>query len=421
MPGVRKIKVSSESELEVEGLRVVNFGPTIVPQRDEEKPEAGAIFISTHGWTNSGSGGTTATDDTADFVFGDRSIKLENNAELHTSQSATRETGLTLNMTGRYFIVYVKVDDIDGINQLRLQGSSDGFSNFREWRIDDDKTFIKAGDGWTRISLPWSHGQDSGTGLTRASIAELQFKFTSNNTNNIVRLGAVHSAPEPANGVCSLCFDDGYDSINTKANAKMSEYGYRGTAFIIPSAVGTGTAPTARASLQTLKDLQNINGWDISAHDNVRLDTISIDQADKRLRDVKGYLIKNGLTQGADLYAYPNGVFNDAIIARAKKYYSACRSIVEHRSKETSNPPADAMKLRIINITDNDVVATIDTRVQEARDNNEWIICVFHNIVDSVTAPSTQISTADFNTIIDNINTSAIPVKPISQVLRDGA
>lgn len=65
------------------------------------------------------------------------------------------------------------------------------------------------------------------------------------------------SARQP---IVSLVFDDGWISQFTTAMPKMDEYGFKGTAYIIPSGIGADGFFT-QAQIDVIAD----NGWDISA------------------------------------------------------------------------------------------------------------------------------------------------------------
>jgi hypothetical protein len=64
-------------------------------------------------------------------------------------------------------------------------------------------------------------------------------------------------------------------------------------------------------------------------------------------------------------------------------------------------------------------MATINGYITAAFNNKEWLILDFHDIL-AVASGSIQLSTAKFQTLMDFINTTGIPVRLISQVLKSG-
>jgi hypothetical protein len=49
--------------------------------------------------------------------------------------------------------------------------------------------------------------------------------------------------------------------------------------------------------------------------------------------------------------------------------------------------------------------------------NKWWIILVFHNVVSGSTTATTEITQADFETVLAGLVTAGIPVVPYTEVL----
>ena len=58
----------------------------------------------------------------------------------------------------------------------------------------------------------------------------------------------------------------------------------------------------------------------------------------------------------------------------------------------------------------------VAARVAAAMANHDWLILMFHDIVDSGASGTVQYNLADFNAIVDNIHSQGIAVKSVSQV-----
>src|SRR4051812_14150186 len=77
-------------------------------------------FQAGHGWTTTGTvGGSTNLNDTSDFTLGSQAAAVQMD-----SGGAACNLGklamAAINMTGRMFQVWVKVDDISKLNQLQM-------------------------------------------------------------------------------------------------------------------------------------------------------------------------------------------------------------------------------------------------------------------------------------------------------------
>jgi hypothetical protein len=79
--------------------------------------------------------------------------------------------------------------------------------------------------------------------------------------------------------------------------------------------------------------------------------------------------------------------------------------------------PADSLKLRVFYVTNTTTLARATAAVDNARANREWIVLVFHQLVASPPAVSTEWSAADFATLVAHVASSGIPVKTVGQVL----
>jgi len=221
------------------------------------------------------------------------------------------------------------------------------------------------------------------------------------------------SLPEPSKGIVSITFDDGWLSQYTEARKKMDQYGFAGTAYIIPDHIGTSGYMT----LQNLKDLQNQAGWDISAHHQTNFTTLTAIQVEQIILSTKNYLLKNGFSKGANDFAYPNGAYDETtVLPLVRKYFRSARTVTNYAE---TYPPADYHKLRVLLVTNTTAPSTIAAAVDRARINKEWLILVFHKIVATPTA-ETEYSITNFEAVIDDIASDGILVRTISDVLNKG-
>lgn len=95
----------------------------------------------------------------------------------------------------------------------------------------------------------------------------------------------------------------------------------------------------AYCTLEQLKELQNVYGWEILSHtfSHVNLKDITEEVAERELKDSKEWLNANGLK--CESLAYPYGNYNDSSKKIARKYYRSARTTI------TSPPPTSVDKI----------------------------------------------------------------------------
>jgi len=210
----------------------------------------------------------------------------------------------------------------------------------------------------------------------------------------------------PRQPIVSLVFDDGWISQFTTAMPKMDEYGFNGTAYIIPSGIGADGFFT-QAQIDVIAD----NGWDISGHGKTNLTLLTAEDAEQDVCATREYLSSHGYT-GADHYAYPNGGVNPMVRDVVDTYFSTARTT--HRLGNSIGY-IPSMSINSYQVYDSLPLETVQAAVDSAIQNNEWLILGFHDIVDDATI-NMQWATADFNELIDFIATSGVEVRTVSEV-----
>ena len=366
-------------------------------------------FQSGHGFVKMSAAGTQA-DDTTDYVKGNQSLKLTTDGDGNWVFTRKSSIAPTIDLTGKYLKVWVKVSDMTNTSQLRFYVSSDDFASaYYGWNIEDDINQIK-GNVWIVLTL--SFGKAVVTGApNRAAINAIQLRLTDKNGVSVsANFGGISAIDEPSEGVVSITFDDGWASQYDEARKKMDKYGFPGTCYIIPQHVGEANYMT----LTQLHKLQDLAGWSISTHASPDLSLLTYDEVESIILELKNYMLKNGFGKGADDFDYPMGAYNENIvIPLVRKYFRSARTVWIYPE---TYPPADYHKLRVLLILNTTPVATIQGWIDNAITNKDWLILVFHRIV-AVPGVNTEYSIADFGTVIDYIATQGVKVKTISDVL----
>jgi peptidoglycan/xylan/chitin deacetylase (PgdA/CDA1 family) len=400
---------SAGTEIQVDGGRAVSaFAP--LPALKETRLET---FVSGHGYAKQSAAGTQ-TDDTVDFIAGSQSVKLVTDGDGLVVFSRGAVLSPTLDFSGKSLVVQFKISDVSAVTEFTVYLTSDSFAS--AWYVFpiDDTNLVKYVDDneWVTYTMNFADAIVTGS-PNRAVIDRIQFRIKDDSVSPVtLNLQVLGTMPEPASGMVTLAFDDGWDSQYDEAKKKLSGVGFPATAYVIKSRIGTAGYMT----LAQLHELENLHRWEVSLHHETDLTTVSLVDAESLIRSSKQWLIDNGFNRGADHFAIPNGAFNANLMALFRRYFRTTRTI---GVKAETFPPADWHRLRILNVLDTTPPATIANAVDSARINNYWLILLFHKIVASTTV-STEYSIANFSTVVDDISSDGIAVKTISQAIIDG-
>jgi peptidoglycan/xylan/chitin deacetylase (PgdA/CDA1 family) len=220
------------------------------------------------------------------------------------------------------------------------------------------------------------------------------------------RLSAVDESPR---GVVSLTFDDGYDEHFQIAAPLLARHGFRGTAYVMPEQVGEPGYMT----LEQLRELRDRYGWDVAAHHFTPFTDLSPEDLEALVRRTQTWLIDHDFGAGARHLAYPLGKQEPLhVLPLARRFFDTAR--LASAAPETL-PPGDPWRLRAMNVTKDTSPEEVRAAVRRARENHEWLILMFHWLVDQ---PEwiTQYGVGDFGRLLEAIAQEGVAVRPVSDV-----
>lgn len=386
---------------------------------------------SGHGWV--GSAGFSGND-TTDFVLGSQSAKITTPGDGGTYKM--EKTGLSLDTTGKSFRLRLKIDGLARINTWKfLAGNDTGYAACYTWDLaaagDSTANFFVDGE-WVTIVLSFASATVTGS-PTRTGIVAMKVNTRDNNTGSgvVAHLQSVELVAEPAtnfaNGVVSVCFDDNWDSVWTLGKPKLDAAGFRASNYSITDLIGA----SGRLTLAQILTMQE-QGWEIAAHSNTLAAHTSMFTAmteaavDSDMRAQTSRMRGNGLRVRGT--AYPQGAYgttadNGSTHPPTRRYFGYARTVYR-RTMETF-PPADLLRLRaqsgISSFSGGYAPSSLTTSttgdIDRAKANKAWLILVFHKIVASSPAATSEILQSDFNTIVDKIVSSGVACMPIADVL----
>ena len=361
------------------------------------------------GWSNYYGNGTVAHD-SSDYIIGSGSLKITTVASTSTQCGARKTISPVENWSNRTIKIWVKADNWALVSLAYVVVSTSG-SYTSSYRCSlkplmTNPTFYNG--EWLELILPQSKFVTNTGTPDWSSVNDMMVKVYGEPAGTTsVRFNEFATIQNPSKGIISITFDDGHVSQFTAAKPILDKYGYKATNFIIPDYIGTSNYNT-----QAQVDIEAQSGWDIAGHHQTDLSTLSNDQLIVTLKSVRSYLNSHGY-KGSDLFAYPNGAENPAIIKTLRRFFTSGRTIVD--SPQAINY-IDSMRINCRIVHNDDTPSTVQGWIDSAVSNNEWLILCFHKIVTPATN-STYYTPTDFETIVSHCYSKGVPVLPMSEAL----
>jgi len=406
-----------------------------------------SAFQAAHGWTLSGTTGTTYADDTSDYLLGSQSIRLTTGGTGGTHE--IRSPALSLDLSTSNLVFAVKIDDYARYSDLQIRLSSNGFTDFaycKPLATGVSQRWVEAGQ-WQIITISraeivsgisWGNGgiQYSGVkaNVNWSAITGIRFKVTDDAAGPItVRLNLLGHFPQPTKPLLSIVFDDGRSTHWTVAKAYMDRYRLPGTSAVIVDSLDSGSPYMTTAQV---KELQDKSKWSIVCHANentvgsqahqLGYDGISYPAGEADILRIKNWLHRNGLTGGNGL-CYPHGTYsvggvNTSVVPMVRKYFDWARTT--YASTLETFPPADPWRLRSWSVSNTDTAQQLLDVVDQGIASKAWTIMQWHNLV-SPASNNSDSTPAVFQAFIDGVNTrvlaGTIAVRTIHEVIQYGA
>jgi len=385
-------------------------------------------FQASHGFTFGTGAQNGNANYTDDFVTGTQCAYWETKGA-GVQASCRKFANTAVDISNKIIRITFKVDNIKNISEIAMFAGDTSLANCFKWSIQTSGTAnilpVISGE-WTTVTLNLADASSIGS-PNAANITDYSFAIYDNNTAAIcsckwqsLELIDIPVSKFPK-GVISITFDDNYESVYTKAFAKMKALGLKGVSYNVIEYVGA----TNRMTQAQMDELASY-GWEMSAHAylaaNHGTDFTVTDNptAHADFKNSIKYLNAKKFSRGI---AYPHGARNRRVVDRCKTFFTYGRTIIS-RTKETL-PFGDRFGLRAVssisNFTGGVLPSSIYTDttglIDKTKTYKNWLILVFHNITDETETATTQCKTSDFNLIMDKINTSGVPVMTVEEVL----
>lgn len=397
----------------------------IAIERDER-----VLFASFATWTAT-VGGAVAVDLTGGDGYGPSDFSAILTTDGNGGTCYIESPALAdVDLTGMRLRTAVKVGDRarlrSGAAWLEVTLGDGSLTNaYQFYWADSDPQPAVANGQWAEFSWPWPERRSSGR-PDRSAIKKMRFRVFDNGggQGTTVQLGKVSVVPDLAelnpNGLVSIWFDDGWDSVHTLAFPILKDLGLRATCAIITDLVGTSRH-------MTLSELQELAaaGWDIVEHSP----TQAIHQSGFTAVDPS--VLLSALVADRAWFAdhgfdnrylsYPHGRWSvggttDARAVAIAAGFSAVRTI--WNDNPDVFPPSDPFTLRAVSVNG---LATTNDRIRSVVRNVSlgpaMVGLVYHQIVTTSPIADTQTTVDAFRQHMDILLESGVRILPISAIL----
>ncbi len=200
-------------------------------------------------------------------------------------------------------------------------------------------------------------------------------------------------------------FDDGLLGQYELARPVLDKYNYSAVNYIFTDPPEEGDWD-GYMSWSQIEELQNTYGWEIGGHSksHPNLKNLSDSELIEELSGSKTILQNHGIN--AKSFASPFGEYDNRVLSYIAKYYESHGSAWPFVGNVFPYNDYDIAVREPSNTTS---VETIKNWIDQANTNKEWLVLLFHNIVESNPVPY-EYSKQDFESVVDYVNSQNIPV-----------
>jgi hypothetical protein len=376
--------------------RAVSFVPPSQPVR--------VVSTMESGWTHLDQG--AAVHDATVFDAGVGSLKIT--APGGSNKATAQLTFAPQNWSDQGLAFRIRTDSRANITDAYLLASTSGtFAQFYRVQLTPKMQRIVDGE-WLEITLTRSDFEFNSGSANWATVNGLIFQlYSATGTTPSLWVDQFVRYTTPGRATVSFAFDDGFASVFTAAKPAMDKHGFRGSAYVMPSALGT-TAYMTQGQVDALAD----GGWEIGGHGVSDLTTLSFAAAEADVAATKAYLVDRGY-KGSDVYAYPLGGQNAALRAMVAKYFSAARGTSTFGQTRSYLARRNMMTRQVGTSVS---LATAQAWVDRAIANNDWLIITGHKLI-TPTGTAEDWAPADFAALVDYVASTGVQVLPVAEAL----
>lgn len=208
-------------------------------------------------------------------------------------------------------------------------------------------------------------------------------------------------------GVVTVTFDDGWESIYSNGLQVMENYDINSTQYII-----SGTINKKLYMTSDQVEAFERGGHQIASHTVSHANLTHSDDEDLEM-EIK--LSKQELEKkygNINDFASPLGAYNDRTISEIKKFYRS------HRSTQVgfnSRDAFDIYNIKVQNITPNTSIEQFEKWINEADEQNSWLVLVYHQVQEN--GDDYSVNPKEFEKQMRALKSSGIKTATMDQVL----
>lgn len=329
----------------------------------------------------------------------------------HPTVAAMRGVAPAVDARKQFVKVLLRVQGFESLSGIEVRVGSDSLaSSWYSYTVplyaDLDYNFLQDGE-WAAVTMTLSASNAVGK-PDRGAIDSLAILVSDKGKGGVqLDFGGFAVVDEPAEGVVSFTFDDGYKE-HLRAAKLLAARGWRGTAYVIPQTIG-GPAYLTVADLAEIHRL----GTDVAAHDDPPFTQVAPNELEPRLRGIQSFLVEHGYALGAQHLAYPLGKQETRRVRPTVNRLFATARLAG--SGPETLPPADPHLLRAWNVTASTTPEQLGEAARRARDNHQWLILMFHWLPEK-TVKETDYSMPNFERALDEVAKTGVRVAPVTEV-----
>lgn len=223
----------------------------------------------------------------------------------------------------------------------------------------------------------------------------------------VLKINSLALVSDYKSAAVSLVFDGTEKTICENAMYTIGQYDIAATVYVTPATIGTRGNLTA-ANVETLHDA----GWDIAG--SFQSDLTAMTPADRQaaIKSVSDYLRNNGY-RGAEHFAYPAGVYNDATIKDVRKFFGTGRTLNGMMQPRNYINEMQINAMAVHNqIPYDEIIAAIDATIEQGG----WLILRIPRVAFNDEL-STELYIGTLESLIWDLMDREIDVLPVSQAM----
>lgn len=319
-----------------------------------------------------------------------------------------------LDLTDTFPVLAIKVTDWAAFKEQRgiqvYLFSGGGTTDYSAFYLDDTNTgttinYVDSNGTWILVPFTWSRSAETGgAGATRTAITGIRIRIYD-------RWGGSGAAVSPAqvkigmiglarelyaqypNGLITLCFDDGRNTVRSKAFPILDSFGIRATFYPITAKLGYDTTYLSVADVDWLV----ARGWEAGLHaysDAVHVAGLPATIANSGLAaaraDVEANIAYNAARGWNTRHlAYPHGLFDrSSIDLLASIGIRTARTTIGSPaiSRLDTYPQCDPLKLSATPLANDRTLANMKTWMDTVKAHRLWGIMPAHQLITGPTS-----------------------------------